>query len=48
MEKEKKKREYIFSKIRLYQDIKKQQGLNLANNSTWTADHNLLNNKIFK
>ena len=48
MEKEKKKREYIFSKIRLYQDIKKQQSLNLANNSTWTADHNLLNNKIFK
>lgn len=48
LEKEKKKKEYIFSKIKLYQDIKKQSSLNLANNSNWVADHNLLNNKILK
>lgn len=48
LEKEKKKKEYIFSKIKLYQDIKKQQNLNLASSASWTADHNLLNNKIFK
>lgn len=48
LEKEKKKKEYIFSKIKLYQDIKKQTSLDLANNNQWVADHNLLNNKILK
>ena len=49
LEREKKKKEYICSKIRLYQDIKKNSSLNLANNSNeWIADHNLLNHKVYR
>ena len=33
---------------KLYQDLKKQTSLDLANNNQWVADHNLLNNKILK